>query len=104
MDDQLTENQIVALRERQDHLISVISAINELETNKDWLTLKELVFLPLVKTIEQNILNESLKPDIDTKKVYTFQGEMKWAKRYGNLISYAQDLIHELEGIKIKLR
>lgn len=99
-----SEDNVVALRERQTQLIRVIEAIDEVLKDKGWQTLKELVFDGLVESKKGQLLIEATRPELDERKIFHLQGELAWAKRYGDLRSYAEMCKKELEGIKRKLQ
>ncbi len=92
------------LRDRQADLILVIEAIDEVLKSKAWQTLKELVLDGLVSRVERLLLSESKGVEVNTANIYRLQGELNWAKRYGDLKSYAEMLKQELQGIKDNLK
>lgn len=91
-------------RKRQGELIEILKAIDGLEKNEDWLTLKTLVFDGILEKYKTIIVQEALNPEINPNKLYRFQGEMAWARSFADLRAWAKDLKQELESIKLKLR
>jgi hypothetical protein len=102
--DEITEENKVKLREIQDRLVRLLEALARLETNEDWLTLKELVFNKTLASIEKQLINESLAKVIDTNKLYKLQGEWAWAKQNVDSERFIQTLKSQLEDIKKKLQ
>ncbi len=88
------------IRDRQNDLIKIIEAIDEVLKTKGWATLKELVWDGRVSSIERQLLSEAKGVEIKTENIYRLQGELNWTKRYADLKSYAQMCQKELEGIK----
>lgn len=91
------------LVERQTELIKTIEAIEGVLKSKHWQNLTELVWDKEENRIQRLLLVEAQREELDTKSLYRLQGELLTIRRY-NLVSYAEKLIRELEGIKIKLQ
>ena len=98
------EDNHVALRERHTELVRTIEAIDEVLRSKGWQTLKELVFDKVVARLDRLLLSEAKKTKVEEDKIYHLQGELAWARRYSDLKSYAEMLKKELEGINLKLK
>ena len=92
------------LRDRQQDLIKILEAIDELLQVKAWQTLEELVFKPLVDRTENRLLNEAKADPLNPGMMLKLQGELTWARRYSDLKSYAEMLKKELLGIKENLK
>jgi len=92
-----------SLRDRQSELIKTINAINELLKNKDWRTFEELVLEKRWATLERLLLAEAKTREPSLAEIYRLQGRWDEAKKL-DLVNYAEVLIKELEGIKIKLQ
>ena len=88
------------LRDRQEDLIKIIEATEEVLKSKGWQTLRELVWDEIVTRLDRQLLSEAKKSKIEEDKIYFLQGELAWAKRYSDLKSYAEMLRKELQGIK----
>lgn len=88
-----TEIQI-ALLTRQ------IEAVAGLLENKDWRTLQELCFSKEIERIDRLLLQEAKKTDMNFGAMLTLQGELKWAKRYSDLASWAKLLKNQLDNLK----
>ena len=104
MNEELTEENKVQLREVQNRLVRLIEALVRLDTNEDWLTLKELVFEKSLASVERQLLNESLSKTIDPNKLYKLQGEWVWAKQNVDSNRFIETLKIQLEDIKSKLK
>jgi hypothetical protein len=92
------------LREEEGRLIKILESIDGLEENKDWKTLKELVFDKSLESIERQIKVESLSLEINIPKLYKLQGEWAWCKQFCDTKQFVEQLKTNLEGIKKKLR
>lgn len=102
--DESDQVNIVAFRARQTELIEILGAINGLLQNRDWLTLKDLLFDRLVVKIKGRLLSEAEAKEIDNTEIFRLQGELSWARTYADLKSYAERLKLELETINKKLK
>lgn len=100
----MNEDVKVRYREEQTRLITLIEAFESLEQSKEWEIVKELVFSKSLQAIERQILSESLKPLIDTNRLYRLQGEWTWAKQYNDTAQFVDTLKKQLANIKDKLK
>ncbi len=90
------------LRDRQNELLAIIPAIDEVLQSKAWQTLKELLWDKEIERTERMLLSEAKKGEPELKALYKLQGELSRTQRY-DLKSYAEMLKNELQGIKDKL-
>jgi hypothetical protein len=104
MDELLTTEQKEHFRIEQTRLIKLIEALNNLEKNKDWKTLKEIMFETSLARIERLLINESLKQTIDPPIMYRLQGEWLASKQFVDIKAFADQLVKQLEIIKQKLK
>jgi hypothetical protein len=100
----ITDDVKAQLRLEQNRLIKIIEAFVKLDNNKDWQTVKELVFDTSLQAIERQIFVESLTPTIKTDKLYNLQGQWAWAKQYSDVNRFVDNLKKQLEEIKRKLK
>lgn len=100
----MEEEAKTKLREEQDRLTKLIKVIEELDLNEDWKEIKALLLDNLVSKIETKLYQEAISPTIVPENLYKLQGELKWAKRYADLKSYASTLRIELEIVKKRLK
>lgn len=101
---ELTEEAKVLLREKQSEINRILEALEGLEKNKDWKTLRETLFGKSLEAIERQIKNEALSPEINSEKLYKLQGEWVWAKQFMDIPAFIQSLKRELEAIKLKIK
>lgn len=94
----------IELRKKQGELVKVVEAFASLEESKEWATLKELVFDKSLASIERQLLNECLAPEVKVNKIYRLQGEWAWAKQYNNTHKFVDSLKKQLEDIKERLK
>lgn len=87
-------------RERHGELVKIVEAFASLEKSKEWEVLKGLVFDKELVKIENGIKSESLKPEIDTTKLYRLQGRREFAKQFCDVKKYVDFLVKQLEELK----
>lgn len=85
--------------EREQELTKILEAFSRLRQNQDWNTVQELYFKPQEKSIELQLLNESLSPKVDDSKLYKLQGEWQRVK-LNEADKVIERLTAELKGIK----
>lgn len=88
------------LRERQETLVKIVAAIDQVLKVEGWQTLKELVFDEEVERLERVLLNEAKSDEPSLKALYKLQGELTSIRQFIDLKSYAERLQKELQGIK----
>lgn len=98
--DELEETKPTDTSAEQARLVRIIEAIDELVKNDSWRTLQELCFSREEERINRLLLTEAKETAPDLTTIHQLQGELQWAKRYGNLVSYAQLLKNQLEKLK----
>ena len=89
----------IHLEERHSELVKIIQAFENLEKSDEWATLKELVFDKALKSIDSQILQESIMTEIKTNKLYYLQGQRMWAMKYCNINKFIEGFIKELEEV-----
>jgi len=104
MEDEITEENKVKLREVQNRLVRLIEALARLETNEDWQTLKELVFSKTLASVERQLLLETLNKEVSINKIYKLQGEWVQAKQNVDSQRFIETLKAQLEDLKSKLK
>ncbi len=90
----------VRLTERQAKLVRILEALDALQTNAEWSTLKEELFDSALGSIENRLKSESNKPEISLPELYRLQGERKWALKYSDLGTLRNTYRKELETIR----
>lgn len=100
----LTKEQVTILREMENELILIIESYAVLVQSQEWNTIKTLVYGKSIASIEAQIKSESLKPVIDTNKLYKLQGEWEVAKRYSDPSRYIENLKRQLAELKLTLK
>jgi hypothetical protein len=98
------EDRTPWFRARQDELISIIQAIDELEKFKPWRTLSQLVFEGVTENLEKRLQGEAKKDTPNNLEMARINGQLAWAKRYSSLNELSKIFKTELEGIKSKLK
>lgn len=95
------ENEL--LQNERARVGRLLDAIEQLEKNKDWKVLKEMLYEPSLASIERQLLSESLKSIVETQNIYRLQGEWTWAKQHADIPTFISTLKHQLESINQKL-
>lgn len=100
MDEQLSQERIESLRERESKLVRIVEAIDGLLKSSEWRTLKEEILDDLVSTINTEITLEVSKPEISLNKLYRLQGKKDWAQNYADLALLRNKYFKELLSIR----
>ena len=100
----LTEEAKVLLREQQTSLVKIVKAFDALEKSEEWTTVKELVFSKSLEAIERQIKAEALQKEVNIHNLYKLQGEWVWAKQYAEPHQFIENLKKQLEEIKRRLK
>lgn len=103
--DNLTEvgDNSSLLEKRQGQLTQVVEAIKGVEASADWQKLKKLVLNEVIEALEHRLMAEANKNPIDTSELYRLQGQLVWARRYGDLGKLSEFFKQQIESIKSKL-
>lgn len=91
------------LERKKGELTQIVEAIKGVEANADWQKLRKLVLDGVVETLEHHIRSEATKAEINTPELYRLQGQLVWARRYGDLSKLSEFFKLQIEGIKSKL-
>lgn len=86
---------------RKRELVQIIEAIGEVEKNKDWQMVKELVFDPLIERLERDLLAEAKTEALNVPKILRLQGQLTNAKRY-DLRALYDKFRNELQGLELR--
>jgi len=92
------------LRKKETELLRILEAIKNLSTNKDWLTLKEMVFDGVLEVLKRQREREIEKQPINGPKVHSLNGQIIWTKKYSNISSLANIYKLELDNVRKELR
>lgn len=92
------------LRERQSEMMTLIEALVKLDKSKEWGVVKELVFDRSLTSIERQLMNESLAPEVSTSKIYKLQGEWAWAKQFCDVNRFVENLKKQLENLNKQIK
>lgn len=104
MEDSRTQKDIKTLEEKRVLSARILEALDSLEKSDEWNTLKELVFSEALERIDRALLIEAKKPDVDVSKIYSLQGERKWAVRYCDIKKFAEFHKTLLEEVNNQLK
>lgn len=91
------------LRQREGELVKIIEALKNVQSSKDWSTLKNTVFDGVVTTLETQLHSEAIKQDPDKLVMARINGQRAWAKKYANLDNLAEIFRLELTQVRLKL-
>lgn len=94
------DNRLSFLQKQQGELTQLVEAINRVESNEDWLKLKDLLLDNVVINLEKNLKSEAEKSELSQPKIYRLQGQLEWARKYTNLNKLVEVKKKEIENIK----
>lgn len=101
--EEIPEERVPLLRERESVLVQMIEAIVSLSKTKEWSTLKTHVFDGVLDNLQKRMVSESYKMSLDEKEIYRLQGQIMWAKKYSNVEDLANVFRLELNNIRKQL-
>lgn len=90
------------LRSRETELLKIVEAITTIGESKEWLLLKEKVFDGVVDALRREREAEIEKQPLNGPKIHNMNGQIKWAKKYLDLLSLANIYKQELVNIRKK--
>lgn len=93
--------RLASLRERDAHLVHLIEAITDVQSNSGWSTLKEELDGEVAR-LNRILLAESKKKEIDLPEVYRLQGRIESSRKF-SLEKLLEDYRTERESIRKKL-
>lgn len=97
------QNTEEKLRQREQKLIYILSAIEVIQTTKEWSTLKTEIFDQLASTLTRQLQEEAKKETPDPLKLNRLAGQLKWAEKFADLDRLAQSFRSELTGLRKQL-
>jgi hypothetical protein len=99
----LPVDNTVRYREKESDLVKIIEAINRLAVNPDWNFLQEKIFDGVVEGLKKERDNEVEKQPLNGPKIHSINGQLKWAKKYSNVVDLAQIYKLELTNVRKQL-
>ena len=90
-------------RERETELIAIIDAIIKVAESKEWQTLKNKIFDGVVQSLKQERDTEVEKKPLNGPKIHDLNGQIRWAKKYLDLLSLASIYKQELVNVRNQL-
>ncbi len=90
-------------RQEEGELVQIIDNLQVVQSSKEWSSLKEKVFDPLVNSLERDLNYEAKKEIPDPLRLNRLAGELKWAERYSNLKKLEESFRLKLTHVRIKL-
>jgi hypothetical protein len=100
--DEPVDNTI-QLRQEETKLAAIIEAINIIAATDEWKVLKEKVFDGVVDSLKRERETEVEKQPINGPKVHNINGQLRWARKYLDLSSFANIYKQELINIRKQL-
>lgn len=91
------------LRARETELLKILEAIKNLSVNKDWLTLKELVFDGVGEALKKQRDIEVERKPLNGPLIHSINGQIAWAKKYSNISNLASIYKLELDNVRKSL-
>ena len=102
--EELNIDKISFLQKQQGELTQIVEAINRVESSEDWQKLKKLLLDGAVVAIERQLLNETVKKEINTPEIYRLQGQLSWARKYADLKKLSDMFRQQVENIKNQIK
>lgn len=91
-----------SLRQRQDKLINLVSAIDRLVNSESWSYVKTEVFDKEAERLTRLLLAEAMKNPLNVQELYRLQGQLDWIRAH-DVVKLGQRFTLELENIKKQL-
>jgi hypothetical protein len=91
------------LRKQESELVKIIEAIGRVSKSIDWAVLEEHIFDGLVISLERRLSQEANKGELNAPEVYRLQGQLMWARKYGDFNKLADVYRSELLNVKQQL-
>lgn len=91
------------LNAEEARLVTVIEALQSIQSSKAWSTLKTEVFDNLVNVLEKELRTEAERLDPSTNKLNRIMGKLEWARRYSDLQKFENEKRVELQNVRIQL-
>lgn len=98
------DNRLSFLQKKQGELAQLVETINRIEANEDWQKLRALLFDTVLEGLERELRAESEKNDVNLPTLYRIQGQLAWARKYGDLTQFVEWKKRELEGINKQIK
>ena len=90
------------LRFRETELIKIVEAITKVGESQEWAILKEKIFDGVVDSLRRERETEIEKQPLNGPKIHNLYGQIKWAKKYLDLLSLG--IIYKQELVNIRKR
>ena len=100
IEEPISEDRLVLLRQREAELVKLIEAILGVVETEDWKKLKELIFDKEVARLEARLYAEARAVEINDPNLYRLQAQIVWAKKHTDLEKMAQTFKVELENVR----
>lgn len=91
------------LNQRESELIARIEAFNKVAGSLEWKLLQEKIFDGVVENLKKERDIEVEKKPLNGPKIHDLNGQLRWAKKYSNLLSLASIYKQELVNIRKQL-
>lgn len=98
--NQFVTDRLAFLEEERGKLRQIVEAINSIEVSEDWQKLKRLVLDDALASLERQLYEQALKPEIDLPSLYRLQGQLLWARKYFDLKKLGEYPKQQIENIK----
>mgnify|MGYP001594622906 FL=1 len=104
LSQELETNKVSFLEKEQGRLIQLVEAINRVESSEDWQKLKVILLDEIVISLEKQLVKEADKKEINAPEIYRLQGQLVWARKYGDLKKLSDWYKFQIEGIRQQLK
>jgi hypothetical protein len=88
------------LRQKEGELVKIIEAINRVEASESWKVLETFIFADLVGALERRLKTESEKEELNQAEIHRLQGQLMWARKFGDFKKLSEVYRSELLNVK----
>lgn len=92
-----------SVKEREQRLVTLIEALDEVQKTSGWSSLKTELFDELPNDLNKQINAEAKKMNPDIQKLNRLSGELKWAERFADIGKLREVFRVELTNVRQKL-
>lgn len=93
----------VHFRERESELIKIIEALNRVAESPEWQLLNDKIFGGVVDSLKREREVQVEKQPLNGPLIHNLNGQIKWAKKYLDLSSFANIYKQELINVRKQL-
>lgn len=93
----------VHFREQESKLIKIVEALNKVSENRDWKYLQDTIFQGVVDGLKRERETQIERQPLNGPLIHNLNGQIKWAKKYLDLLDLASIYKQELVNVRKQL-